>query len=158
MAQEDPNRLSEWFELGRKQVPVVRQSVEDWLQEVRREPRMIWETRAVRYATYGLVGLVLLRMALGLAGAVGPASTPPTKPRATSADFHVVCTNRACGRHFVIHREFGFRKFPVVCPKCQQKTGVRARRCYSPSCRGRWVAPVRRDGALSCPHCNQELP
>lgn len=158
MAQEDPSRLIEWLELGRKQVPVLRQSIEDWLKEARKEPRMIWETPAVRYAAYGLVGLMLLWMGLGLANAVAPAPTAATKPKATSADFHVVCTNRACGHHFVIHRDFGFRKFPVVCPKCGQKTGVHARRCYSPSCRGRWVAPVRRDGTLTCPHCSRELP
>ena len=158
MDQEDRNRFVEWLGLLRKQAPVARQHAEDWLEEVRNEPRLIWDTAVVRYATYGLVALVLLWMGLGLADAVSPVPAAATKPKATSADFHAMCTNRACKRHFVIHREFGFRKFPGVCPKCGEKTGGEARRCYSPNCQGRWVAPRQIDGVRKCPRCRNELP
>ena len=112
----------------------------------------------MRYATYGLAAVVLCWFGLGLADAMSPVPVALTKPKATSADFHVMCTNRSCNRHFVIHREFGFRKFPVACPKCKKKTGAEARRCHSPTCQGRWIAPRLVDGVRKCPYCRNELP
>ena len=158
MAQEERNRLVEWLELLRDQLPVAREHARKWLVAVREDPRLIWQTPAVRYAIYGLAGLVFLWIGFGLADVMAPVPAAATKPQATSADFHVVCTRDRCGHHFVIHREFGFRKFPVVCPKCRQKTGVQACRCYSPACRGRWVAPVTAEGGRKCPHCGRNLP
>lgn len=158
MAQEGRNRLVEWYQVLRKQVPIARQRVEDWGKAVRAEPRLAWETPALRYLVYGLAGLLLLWVVLGVAHSIAPPPPATARPQTTSADFHVVCANRQCGYHFVIHREFGFSKFPVVCPKCEQRTGMQARRCNSPTCRGRWVAPERVDGVLRCPHCAAEIP
>ena len=155
MAQEDRSRLVEWLELARDQVPVVRGRLEDWLAAVREEPALIWQTATVRYVTYALGAVVLLWGASHLAGSLAPPPPASAKPIATTADFHVVCRNTACGHHWVIHREFGFRKFPVECPECGQRTGVQARRCNSRTCQGRWVAPVRIDGVLTCPHCGR---
>ena len=158
MAQEERNRLVEWYQVLRKQGPIARQRVEEWGKAVRAEPRLAWEVPAIRYVTYGLGGLVLLWVVLHVAHWFAPPPPVAAKPRATSADFHVVCGNEECGHHFVIHREFGFKKFPVVCPRCGQKTGMQAQRCNSSTCKGRWVAPVRVDGVRRCPHCGRELP
>lgn len=153
MAQESPNRLAEWLLVIREQVPVIRQRFEDWLAAVREEPVLIWETTAVRCSAYAAAGLLLVWLTIGLVGMLTPPPAANARPTATTADFHVLCADTACGHHFVVHRKFGFRGFPVSCPKCQKETGVRARRCSSQSCKGRWVAPRRADGTLSCPVC-----
>jgi len=157
MPQEDRKRLVEWYELVRGQVPVLRRRFEDWLAAVRKEPALIWETGAVRYTVYG-VGLIVLLWSVSLAAdMLTPAPPAGARSAATTADFHVVCSDFQCGHHFVIHRKFGFGKFPVVCSRCQQKTGMQARRCSSTICQGRWVAPVNREGRLCCPWCRGQF-
>jgi len=156
MAQERPNRLVEWLMLFRKQWPVAREHIANWLEAVREEPRLAWETSAVRYTVYGLGGLVLLWFVTNLSGWIAP-PPPSARPAATTADFHVVCSDSQCAHHFVIHRKFGFDDFPVECPQCQRETGVSARRCNSASCGGRWIAPQRTDQGLQCPVCGAKL-
>ncbi len=158
MAQEERNRLVEWFSVLRKQIPVVRRYCLDWFEAVREEPRLIWETDPVRYAVYGLSGLLTVWIALGVLHSVTPPPPASARPEATSADYHVVCSNRSCSHHFVIHRSFGFRGFPVKCSGCAQETGSRALRCTSTSCKGRWVAPVQTERARKCPQCGMPLP
>ena len=153
MAQEDPNRLIEWLGVLRKAAPRVKQHFEAWVDQVREEPRLIWETPAVRYVVYGVAGLIVVLVARTATEMLTPARSVSARPAATSGDFHVVCTDPTCGHHFVIHREFGFSKFPVKCPKCERERGASARRCSSSTCRGSWVAPVREDGRLACPTC-----
>ena len=155
MAQEEPNRFVEWFHLLRGQIPVIRQHLKDWVEAVREEPVLIWQTVAVRYAAYGLGAVVLLWGAYQVAGTFAPPAT--ATPQAKTADFHVVCTNPDCRHHFVIHREFGYRKFPVECPKCHKRTGAQARRCNSATCRGRWVPLERKDDKLYCPVCGAQF-
>jgi len=157
MAQEDPNRLTEWVGLVRAQVPVVRQRFEEWLTAVREEPALIWETAAVRYTAYSLGAVLLVLAASWTARGLAPPPPANAKPGATTADFHVICTSPKCGHHFVIHRELGFHRFPVECPACRGKTGMQGRRCYSPTCQGRWVAPQNRDDVLYCPICGSPL-
>jgi len=155
MAQEDHNRLAEWVVLLREQVPVVRRRLAAWAEACREEPRLIWQTSAVRYATYCLAGLIVLWSVLGVADIIAPAPLASAKPEAITADFHVVCSNPVCGHHFVVRRKFGFKGFPVQCPKCEQKTGEQARRCSSGTCQGRWVVPLRTDRGLVCPRCGE---
>ena len=153
MAQEDPNRLIEWLGVLRKAAPRVKQSAEAWVAQMREEPHLIWETPAVRYVVYGVAGLILVlgvRMATEM---LTPARSALAKPAATTGDFHVVCTDPTCGHHFVIHRAFGFSKFPVKCPNCERDRGASARKCSSSTCRGRWVAPVHEENGLACPTC-----
>lgn len=157
MAQETPNRLGEWLTILRRQIPVVKGQLAEWTAEVRAEPRLIWETLAVRYATYGICGLMLAWGATGLIGMFAPPPPPDARAQADTADFHVICGDPSCGRHFVIHREFGFDDFPVECPQCRKRTGVAARRCSSPSCNGRWIAPRESAGHWQCPVCGQPL-
>ncbi len=157
MAQERPNRLAEWIVIVRKQTPVLREHFGNWLGAVREEPRLIWETTAVRYATYVVGGAALIWLATTFSGWLAPPPPPSARPAATTADFHVVCSDAACGHHFVIHRKFGFDDFPVECPKCKRHTGVSARRCNSASCGGRWVAPVQTEQGLRCPICDGKL-
>ncbi len=153
MAQERPNRLTEWAHLLRDQLPVAREQVRKWLTAVRQEPGLVWNTAATRYAILGFGAVVILWVMYGLAGLLAP-SQEGARPAAITADFHVVCSDYQCRHHFAIHREFGFHKFPVVCPKCQQATGREARICNSQMCRGRWVAPQEDDGRLYCPECS----
>ncbi len=152
MAQEDRNRLVEWFGILRDRAPLMKDRVADWVADARQEPALVWETPAVRYTAYVLGGLMLLWVASGLAGSIAPIPTN-AEPQATSADFHVVCSDKWCGQHFVINRRFGFSKFPVPCAKCGKRTGVRSRRCHSQTCDGRWVAPLTTDDGLRCPQC-----
>ena len=154
MAQEEHNRLAEWLHLLRTQVPVLRRQAAEWAGDVREEPRLLWETPAVRYATYITAGLVLLLVVSRIPQMFGPPLPPNAKAIANTADYYVLCTNPDCGNHFVINREFGFDDFPVRCPKCGQNTGRQAIHC---TC-GRWVVPVTRDGQPHCPVCNARLP
>ncbi len=153
MAQEDPNPWSEWFLLLKQQAATARQRLLDWWAAVGEEPHLIWQTVAVRYTVYGVGGLVLVWVLLKIPGMIAPPARVTARPVATTADFHVVCSNPECERHFVIHRDFGFRKFPVRCSQCAQVTGQRARKCSSPHCRGRWVAPLEQDNGMRCPRC-----
>jgi len=157
MAQERPNRLAEWLILFRKQMPVMREHFAGWLTAVREEPRLLWETLAIRCAVYGLSGLMLIWSVTTFTGWLTPPPPPNARSAATTADFHVVCSDTDCGYHFVIHRPFGFRKFPVQCPKCKRETGAFARRCNSATCGGRWVAPVQMEQGTNCPLCGAKL-
>ena len=153
MAQEKPNSVVEWLQVARRQISVAREHFAEWLGAVREEPRLLWETTAIRYATYGVGGVAL---AWGITFMIGLFVPPPpasAQPEATTADFHVVCQRPECMHHFVIHRPFGFRGFPVQCSACKKETGVAARKCESETCRGRWVAPVEREGRLVCSRC-----
>lgn len=157
MAQEDPNRFAEWILLFRKNWPVAREHFNEWVEAVREEPILLWETNAIRYALYGL-GLILV-VWVGVLGVnlITPPLPDGAKPLAVTADFHVVCHDLECNHHFVINRAMKFKKFPVDCPQCQRKTGEKAWRCSSPTCNGRWVAPYKQDEGLYCPECGKEF-
>lgn len=157
MAQERPNRLAEWVVLLREQVPVVRRHLSEWAKACWEEPRLIWETSAVRYATYLLAGMIGLWGVVTMADLIAPPRPVSARPEATQADFHVICSNPDCRHHFVIRRKFGFRKFPVRCPKCGREMGEQARRCTSKACQGRWVLPAKREGLAVCPRCGEPL-
>ena len=60
MAQENPSPLAEWFEALRQQIPVIRRHFDEWMSAVREEPALIWQTRTVRYAVYGLGACMIL--------------------------------------------------------------------------------------------------
>jgi hypothetical protein len=157
MAQQKPNRIAEWILLLRQNYPVARQHLAEWVVACREQPRLFWETTAVRYAACLVGGLVGVWLISTLVGWFVPPPPPTARPAATTADYHVICTNPRCDSHFVIHRKFGFRGFPVECPRCRQQTGVSARRCLSEQCRGQWVAPVQSHGKLKCPECGREF-
>ena len=157
MAQEKPNRLAEWVVLLRRQWPVVQRHGAEWLDACREDPRLIWQTAVIRYGVYGLGLLIGIWLLITVAHSIAPPLPVSATPEATTADFHVVCTDPNCGYHFVIHRPFGFSKFPVDCPRCERKTGEQARPCNSKTCQGRWIAPVDVDGKLTCPHCGAEI-
>jgi len=157
MAQERPNRLVEWLLLARKQAPIVKQHFLDWLDECRQEPRLIWETAAVRYTTYLIAGMILIKVVSTSVTAFAPPPPASSKPLATTADFHVLCADSACRAHFVIHRRFGFDDFPVQCPVCKKETGQAARQCLSAKCRGDWRIPSAKSEGQVCPACASKL-
>jgi len=141
MAQEKPSKLVEWYLALREHAPTLQQGLADWFEAVRNEPVLLWETPAVRYAVYGIGGIVLATcVSLAVSFMTPP---PPTgaQEAATSADFHVICANHNCGKHFVIRRAFGFDDFPVPCPYCGRDEGRRAVPCTADDCTRRWILP-----------------
>lgn len=157
MAQEDPNRFAEWILLIRKNWPVVREHFDDWLEAVRAEPILLWETSTIRYTVYGVGAIIVVWVASMGVNMMTPPPPANASPVAITADFHVVCSDPECNHHFVIHRAMKFNKFPIDCPQCRRKTGEKAWRCNSSHCKGRWVAPDNRDGALYCPECGRKF-
>ena len=154
MAQEDRNRLVEWWLAIRAHAPTIRTYLSDWTEAVREEPILIWHTPAIRYTAYSLGGLILVWIVTGVVSMLTPPPPASARPMATTADFHVVCAHPDCGHHFVINKEFRFRAFPLTCSQCKRTTGLKARRCNSESCRGRWVAPSLDGEAQRCPQCD----
>lgn len=155
MAQEDPNKLVEWLLAFREHAPAVRQRFLDWFEAVREEPVLLWHTPAIRYGTYGVGGLILVWVVTGLVAMLVPPPPSNARPTATTADFHVICSDADCGHHFVIHREFGFRGFPVACPACDRRSGMKARPCHSATCQGRWIVPEKQGDRTRCPVCGE---
>lgn len=157
MAQEQRNRFVEWLLLVREQAPALRERLASWVAAVREEPWVFWDTTAVRYATYGVGGLILVIIVSRLPSMIAPPPPPDARAAATSADYHVICTNPDCGLHFVVREKFGFHGFPLRCPRCKERTGERALRCNSKACKGRWVVPQEIEGRARCPYCGNDL-
>ncbi|MFQ5461623.1 MAG: hypothetical protein ACE5E5_03250 [Phycisphaerae bacterium] len=157
MAQERPNRLAQWLVLFREQVPVVKERLEDWVLACKAEPYLIWETPAVRYATLGVGGLLVVWLISGVAGAIAPPIPDSARAQAETADFHVLCDRPDCGHHFVVNRKFRFSAFPVTCPKCNNESGRRALRCNSHECCGRWILPEGPPEDRRCPLCGEAI-
>lgn len=144
------SRFSEYLAAVKAWGATARAHAVNWKEAVREEPALIWQTPAIRYSVYGVgafLGLCTLLWGLSLF------HPPRVEPPARTADFHVVCTNAACARHFVINRKFGFDDFPVLCPACQQKTGQQALRCASKACGGKWVVPKQQGDEYVCSRC-----
>ena len=158
MPQTQRNRLIEWFALLKEEwLPSQRARMADWCEACREEPILIWRTPTIRYGVYGLGGLAgVWFLAWGMS-LLEPAPVKDARPRADTANYHVVCGNPDCGHHFMITRKFGFNKFPVECVRCNQSSGRRATRCNSPACRGQYVAMLESDGEIRCGECGAVL-
>ena len=154
MAQERPNRFIEWLTATRQHLPQLRRQAGEWVAFVREEPQRVWDTPAVRYSVYGIGALLAAWIISFTIGLFAPSTPPSAKPQATTADYHVICTDPGCGTRFTIRRPFEFSRFPVECPTCSKQSGHAARLCNSPICRGRWVVPVEGNGVTTCPHCD----
>lgn len=153
MAQEKPNRMAELMTLLFKNAPIAKDHAKKWIAVVREEPQLIWESRVIRYAAYG-VGAIVLTWGLTFAiRLLTPPAPPGARSAAITADYHVVCNDPGCAYNFVISREFGFDRFPVPCDRCKKETGVPGRRCHSAQCQGRWVAPRTAGDRQECPLC-----
>ncbi|HUU83172.1 MAG TPA: hypothetical protein VM243_06670 [Phycisphaerae bacterium] len=158
MPSPQRSRFVEWFVLLRDEwLPSQRERITAWYEVVREEPFLIWHTPAIRYGVYALGCLLAVWLLVWAASLLEPAPAKDAGPRARTANFHVVCSDPECGHHFMIAREFGFKKFPVKCPKCGEKTGQRGVRCNSPACRGRFVTTTTIDGELRCNQCGAVL-
>jgi hypothetical protein len=156
MPVEKEPKLGLYIDAIKEWLPSVWVRFAEWVQACREEPALIWETTAVRIATYCAGAVVVVLLVSGLMHVFAPGGPPPV-PMAETADFRVICVNPACGFEFVIQRDFDFDRFPVECAKCGQKAGQRAVRCNSEQCKGRWVAPVTADGQRKCPVCGAVL-
>lgn len=156
MAQEDPSSFSEWLSIMRQNAPHARERLVQWVRQVRAEPQLLWTTPSARYATYAILIVIGLFAASRLSAAifVGGESGGPAK----TADFHVLCNNPECGYHWVIKKEFGFDDFPVTCPKCKKESGLRAIKCNSKTCHGRWVIVGEDEKGRFCSRCGKSFP
>lgn len=136
-------------------IPVVKAKLREWFDACREEPTLFWQTPAIRYGTYGLVGIIGALIISAVANSFVP--NVDVKEQATTTDHRVICTNTDCGAMFVIDRPFRFNKYPVTCPKCSKKTGQPAIRCNSKSCNGRWVVRLAQGERYICPECGADL-
>ena len=158
MSAPRDNRLITWYLLLKDEwLPAQWTRLKDWFSAVRAEPHLFWQTPQVRYGGIAVGVLVAVWFLAGLARMLEPANAREMQPQATTATFHVLCTNPDCKHHFLVERKFGFDDFPVQCPRCKQKTGQHAVRCVSTLCGGKYVAPIEMDGELRCPECGAVL-
>lgn len=153
MAQESPNRLSDWYLAIRAWLPTARVRLHEWYAQVREEPRLIWETTAIRCGVYVVGAALVFWLLATIISLVTPPPPADALPPAQEAYFHVICASPSCGHHFTIYRKKSFDDFPVACPRCRKETGQLARQCFSSACRGRWVVPLDREGRAICPQC-----
>lgn len=152
------SRIVEWFALVKDEwLPAQRANLTAWGEAVREEPQLIWQTPAIRYGVYGTASLLAVLILVWTVNLLEPAPVKGARPRAKTAAYDVVCSEPSCGHHFMIDRKFGFKRFPVECSKCRQRTGQRARRCNSPACSGGFVVPIEVDDQLRCPECDGVL-
>ena len=154
MPVQKESKLSQWIAALREGWPAVRAGFSEWKDAVRAEPVLLWATPAIRYTVYGAGALIAISLLMWVARVIQP---PDVAPPAETGYFHVLCTSPGCGHHFLINEEFDFDDFPVVCPKCNKRTGQQATRCASSTCRGRWVVPRARDNQYYCPYCGGYL-
>ncbi len=157
MAQENPNKLVEWYLALKEWAPTVPQHFRAWLEAVRAEPYLIWQTHTVRDVTYGMGCIVLLIVASSLPEWIAGPPPADAQPQAVTAYFDVICTEPDCGYHFSSKQKMSFHKFPIRCLRCKKRTAVHARRCMSEACDGKLVAPVKIEKSLRCPHCGRAV-
>lgn len=150
------NRWSEFRETARERRDIARHEFNEWFNAAKQEPSLIWQTPAVRYGVYLIGGAMALLAAKTAIGLLQP-SPKEVVPRATTANFQVICTNQGCWHHFMIERKYRFKGFPVECPKCHQASGQQAMRCDSDTCRGRLVPTTVADGRIRCVQCAADL-
>lgn len=136
-------------------LPAVKPLLQERYAPVREAPRLLWTFPEVRYPAYVIGALLTVWLVRSSIRAVNPVPESQMQPLATTGDFQVLCTNEQCGEEFVINRPFKFDDFPVDCPRCHQKTGCRALRCYSKTCRGLVVPTDIIRGNSVCRRCNQ---
>ncbi len=151
------NQWIEAWEAAKERQAAARDALEQWWQAVKEEPALFWQTSAVRYSAYGLAALVVVLFVRAGIGLLQPGNSATVQPRATTANFDVLCSNPSCGAHFLIERKFRFRKFPVRCGHCNQMTGQRALRCSSATCAGRLVMSIEENREFRCVSCGAVL-
>ncbi len=139
----------------REGVPSTKAKFREWFDTCREEPALFWQTPAIRYITYGALGVI----GMLIVSAVANSCTPniEVKEQATTTDHRIICTNPECGHMFVIDRPFDFDSYPVKCPKCSKNTGQPALRCNSQNCGGKWVVRTVRNDRFVCPQCGADL-
>ncbi len=158
MPPPDRNRLTAWYLLIKDEwLPTQRHKFGEWWVAVREEPRLLWNTPQFVYSLIGLGVIIAIVVVAWLTDFVAPPPPSDARDKATTANFHVVCSQPECLHHFMIEREFGFDDFPVECPRCKQDTGQQGQRCRSNTCRGRYVPTIEKDGHIHCRICDATL-
>ena len=139
----------------REWLPTVKPYLAERYAFVRATPGLVWRLPEVRYPILVLGVLVVVSILRFAGGCLSFAPEGAVQRRATTGDFHVICTNEQCKKSFVINRKFKFDDFPVACPHCKQETGGRALRCRSKTCRGQLVPTDIRSGDYVCRQCGK---
>jgi len=157
MPAPERNRWAEWVQIGKERKEAARVSFNEWVEQVKLEPTLIWQTPAVRYTTYAIgsiVAVLIVRTAIDM---IQPVPASMITPRARTADFNVICSNPQCRKNFTIQRKFNFHDFPVKCPFCKQMTGQHAMRCRSETCHGKLVITKTSEGVTRCTECDAPI-
>ena len=154
---DEESKLTKVMVAFREWLPTVKPYLAERYAFVRETPGLVWRLPEVRYSIIvlgGVLVVILLRFSVGFISLVPEGEV---RPFATTGDFHVICTNEQCKKHFVINRKFKFDDFPVACPACTQETGRRALRCRSKTCRGQLVPTEIRGGDYVCRRCSKVI-
>ncbi len=158
---DEHNRLSQWIIALREFLPTIKPRLRDRYIPLHETPTLAWHYPEIKYTTYLLAALVMIWLVRFAIVLIQPGPPESFKPQATTADFQVFCTNPQCPSHdqlFVIHREFGFHGFPVECPVCKKLTGLRALKCFSPTCNGKLIPARYENSHWVCTVCGQVFP
>ncbi len=149
----EESKLTKAVIVFREWLPTVKPFLQERYAFVRATPGVFWRLPEIKYTALALGVLIVVLVLRFSVGFFSPLPDGQVKPRATTGDFHVICTNQQCRQHFAIDRKFKFDDFPVECPTCKQETGQRALRCYSTTCRGQLVPTEIRRGDYACLKC-----
>ncbi len=141
----------------REWLPTVKPFLAERYALARETRGEVWRLPEVRYSIIVLGGVLLVMLARFSMGFLSLVPAGEVQRRATTGDFHVICTSEQCKKHFVINRKFKFDDFPVACPTCKQETGHRALRCRSKTCRGQLVPTDIRGGDYVCRQCDKVI-
>ncbi len=154
---DEENKFAKVVVTFREWLPTVKPYLAERYAFVRETPGLVWRLPEVRYTILILGVLFVVSILRFAGGCLSLAPEGEVQPLATTGDFHVICTNEQCKKHFVINRKFKFDDFPVACPTCKQETGQRALRCRSKTCQGQLVPTKIRSGDYVCRQCSKVI-
>jgi hypothetical protein len=136
------SKIAMWIHALREYAPTLRvRAAESW-GAIRENPAAIWYSPATRYAAIAIGGVIAILIIRVVVGALTPPLPEGAGKPSDTAVFYVICNNETCEKHnrpMAIQRKTKFKRFPVTCPHCNQKTCYRALRETSGPNKGQWV-------------------
>lgn len=136
--------------LIREKVGELGESVQTWKADLRENPAQFLASPLVRIPFWIVVGIVLLLLGRAAISAWTPTQAGRNFEQATTtATVYVACTNPSCLHSFQAQVPMDWKKDPLTCSKCGQKSAVRATLCSK--CRQWYAVPA--DRAAGCPLC-----
>ncbi len=89
----------------REWLPTVKPYLAERYAPVRETPGLVWRLPEVRYTALALGVLFVVSVLQFAGGCLSFAPEGAVQRRATTGDFHVLCTHEQCTKHFVINRK-----------------------------------------------------